>query len=97
MEEAEGIWTSQPTTEIQSFPFTTDVSRTEYNVNKRKNDVRSVRSRTNPQVQTAPLNFEEIRRRLDDLKLSREDREQLKKQEFSSASESVVTTDEVYE
>ena len=30
VEEAEGIWTSQPTTEIQSFPYTTDVSRTKY-------------------------------------------------------------------
>ena len=47
-----------------------------------------MRSPTNPEVQTTPLNFEEIRRRSDDLKLSRENREQLKKQEFISASES---------
>ena len=66
VEEAEGIWTSQPTTGIQSFPYTTDVSRTKYPVNKRKNDVRSP---TNPEVQTAPLNFEEIRKRLNDLRL----------------------------
>ena len=85
MEEAEGIWTSQPTTEIQSFPFTTDVSRTKYHVQKRKNDVRSP---TDPEVQTAPLSFAEIRKRLDDLKITREDRERLKTHEFSSASES---------
>ena len=47
-----------------------------------------VRSPTNPEVQTSPLNFEEIRRRLDDLQLSREGREQLTKQEFISASDS---------
>ena len=41
VEEAERTWTSQPTTEIQSFPYTTDVSRTKYDVNKRKNDVRT--------------------------------------------------------
>ena len=50
----------------QSSPFTTVVSRTEYNVNKRTNDVRSP---TNPEVQTAPLNFEEIGKRLNDLRL----------------------------
>ena len=66
VDEAEEIWRSQPTTEIQSFSFTTNVSRTKYRVNKRKDGVRSP---TNPEVQTASLNFEEIRRRLDDLKL----------------------------
>ena len=35
VEEEEGICTSQPTTEIQSFPYTVDVSRT---ASKRKND-----------------------------------------------------------
>ena len=87
VEEAEGIWTSQPTTEIQSFLYTTDVSRTKYHVQKlkQKNDVRSP---TNPEVQTVPLNFEEIRKRLDDLTITREDREILKNHEFNSASES---------
>ena len=80
--EEEGIWTSQPTTEIQSFPYTVDVSRT---ASKRKNDIRSP---SNPEVQTAPLNFEEIRKRLDHLKITREDRERLKNHEFSSGSDS---------
>ena len=52
---------------------------------KRKNDIRSP---SNPEMQTAPLNFEEIRKRLDDLKITREDRERLKNQEFGSESDS---------
>ena len=82
VEEEEGIWTSQPTTEIQSFPYTVDISRT---ASKRTNDMRSP---SNPEVQTAPLNFENIRKRLDDLKITREDRERLRKHEFSSDSDS---------
>ena len=82
VEEEEGIWTLQPTTQIQSFPYTIDVSRT---ANKRKNDTSSP---TNPEVQTAPLNFKEIRKRLDNLKITREGRDRLKKHEFSSASDS---------
>ena len=82
VEEEEGIWTSQPATEIQSFPYTVDVSRT---ANKRKNNIRSP---SNPEVQTGPLNFENIRKRLDDLKITREDRERLRKHEFSSDSDS---------
>jgi hypothetical protein len=39
-------------------------------------------------MQTAPLNFEEIRKRLDGLKITREDRERLKQQEFGSDSDS---------
>ena len=82
VEEEEGIWTSQPTTELQSFPYTVDISRT---ASKRTNDMRSP---SNPTVQTAPLNYEEIRKRLDDLKITREDRERLKNQEFGSDSDS---------
>ena len=82
VEEEEGIWTSQPTTELQSFPYTVDISRT---ASKRTNDMRSP---SNPEVQTAPLNFENIRKRLDDLKITREDRERLRKHEFSSDSDS---------
>jgi hypothetical protein len=82
VQEEQGIWTSQPTTEIQSFPYTVDVSRT---ANKRKNNIRSP---SNPEVQTGPLNFENIRKRLDDLKITREDRERLRKHEFSSDSDS---------
>ena len=84
VEEEEGIWTSQPTTEIQSFPYTVDVSRA---VGKRKNDIRSP---SNPEVhvQTGPLNFENIRKRLDNLKITREDIERLRKHEFSSGSDS---------
>ena len=52
--------------------------------NKRKNDIRSP---SNPEMQTAPLNFEEIRKRLDDLKITREDRERLKQQEFGGDSD----------
>ena len=66
VEEAEGIWTSQPVTNTQSFPYTTDTSRTKYHVEKRKNDVRSP---PNPEVQTAPVNFDEIRKRSDNLKI----------------------------
>ena len=82
VQEEQGIWTSQPTTEIQSFPYTVDVSRT---ANKRKNNIRSP---SNPEVQTGPLNFENIRKRHDDLKITREDRERLRKHEFSSDSDS---------
>ena len=78
--EEEGIWTSQPTTEIQSFRYT--VSRA---VGKRKNYIRSP---SNPEVQIAPLNFENISKRLDDLKITREDRERLRKHEFSSGFDS---------
>ena len=42
----------------------------------------------NPEVQTTPLNFEEIGKRLDDLKITREDRARLKNHEFNSASDS---------
>ena len=76
-EEEEGIWTSHPTTEIQSFPYTVDVSRT---VGKRKGTRKNdIRSPSNPEVQTSPLNFENIRKQLDDLKITREDRERLEK------------------
>ena len=52
-----------------------------------------IRSPTNPEVQTAPLNFEEIRKRLDDLKITREDRGRLKNHEFISASDSCSDSD----
>ena len=53
-----------------------------------KSEKNDVRSPTDPEVQTTPLNFAQIRKRLDDLKITREDRERLKKHEFISASES---------
>lgn len=88
VEEAEGIWTSQPTRSVQSFPFTTDVSRRQYHVHKPSNNQKSPQ---NPEVQTAPLNFEEIKMRLERLKITREDREKLSAFEFrddSSTSDS---------
>ena len=88
VEEAEGIWTSQPTRSVQSFPFTTDVSRKQYHVHKPSNNQKSPQ---NPEVQTAPLNFEEIKMRLERLKITRENRENLSAFEFrddSSTSDS---------
>ena len=84
VEEAEGIWTSQPTRSVQSFPFTTDVSKKQYHIHKPSNNQKSYK---NPEVQTRPLNFEEIKMRLERLKITREDTEKLSAFEFNDDSD----------
>ena len=49
VKEEEGIWTSQPVNDIQSFPFATDISRQKYNTHQPKNNYSST---IVPEVQT---------------------------------------------
>ena len=84
--EADGIWTSQPVNETQSFPYTTDTSKQEYHIHKRKTDFNS---NMISEVQTEPMNFEEITKRLEKLKTSREEREKIQESSDSDSSQSL--------
>ena len=83
--EAQGIWTSQPVNETQAFPFGTDLSRQQYQTQKRKNENRSPQVH---EVETVPMNLQEMNERLESLRITREDRENLKNSEFGSEDDS---------